>query len=127
MGADLIVAPVAWRDGQTFDVEAGYRAIDEADLETLDPIGQFDMGLEDDEVAELRGRRKAQLDEVIEAANQERHPRDVTDIKVSGWTIMLAGGSTWGGSPGDTFDAVTGLDEIILKAAGFSWPGEPAS
>jgi len=129
MGADLILNMAAWPAGTTPDLDAGFRAIDQAaderDLTILDPQG-FEDEPDDEEdlialVEELREKRKRDLEIVINSATREQQLRDTDIFRFGDWMILAAGGTSWGDAPGPTFEAIGHLD-MVLDAAGFGWP-----
>jgi len=121
MGADLIVAATKIRTGRQPDWDAAERFISTLTLEQVDEdySGAF-TGMENDE--EMRIYIRGSLADFKEIVAGDC-PRDLTWFDVLGHRIYLAGGTSWGDSPGDTFDLICDLSAAgVLMAAGFDRP-----
>lgn len=127
MGADLIIARLATkRQLNELDWEAGKRAIDALPNDLLDEAAwELPPDEEPDDDAlrnEVRERFKDQLDEL--KAGIDDCDRTVDSFSFGAWLVIEFGGTSWGDSPGETFDAIATLGNApqVLEAVGFGWP-----
>lgn len=134
MGADLVINAIAIRDGVTLNWEAGkqeaknYQFSEEQKKDFTDmwlgdhyEPGELYMGEEPFEDA----LRKYMVNQVHELeTSMESYARDLAWLTFGEHTIFICGGSSWGDSPGPTWDALQDLWEVpaVLWAIGFEWP-----
>ena len=127
MGADLITTTVWSAPDAAFDWEAGRRAVaalDQAALLAELEAGAWCADAQDDEdaVAEYRAHLDTQV-VALQGAFTGDNTRDLDwrDSPDGRWRCWIAGGTSWGDTPGDTFDALSALwwHPAVLDAIGF--------
>lgn len=124
MGADLIIAALATTDFENLDWEAGEQVARTMDLTTLMETEFVDQ-LVDGELTDeqdVRDHISVAIENLKNSINQGW--RDLSIFDFGEWTIIIAGGTSWGDTPGDTFDAIVTLSPAreVLDAIGFDWP-----
>lgn len=124
MGADLIISTLATTDFEDLNWEAGEEAARTMDLTTLMQTEFVDQ-LENGELTDEQDVRE----HILFAITNLKHAimqgwRDLVIFDFGEWTILVAGGTSWGDSPGDTFEAIVTLSPVddVLRAVGFDWP-----
>lgn len=136
MGADLLVNAIAVRDNTEIDYDLGRfeaaHMVFSGELETLVDIYLADVYNPDEfydpytKMTYEDAVRNHLLDQIRELEDSlTNHARDTTYLYFGGYTIYIAGGTSWGDSPGPTFQALQDLWEVpnVLEAMGFEWPG----
>lgn len=118
MGADLILCAVELPEH--CDWAAGERYL--ADLQPDMVVGAYERELlfvEPDpgagDLAGVREQLRADLDELRRIADGA-YPRDCVNLEVRGATVLVAGGTSWGDSPSETFDAFCRLQACGVLA-----------
>ena len=129
MGAGLLITAIAVKGDmhRDLDWDAGTRFVEGLDLgkvresdfiEYLERQGDEDIS--DEELHELLSHLIAGL-----RTSLKEGYRDQAHLYFGDWSILVAGGTSWGGSEDmPTFEAIERLSHIpgILEAIGFSWP-----
>jgi hypothetical protein len=112
MGCDLILVAILQPNDTKLAWDFGYSAIDA--IESLDqcsgPLSDMADDLDEYKI-ELRGK----LDLLREAETY----RDFRTLEVVNGTLWIAGGSSWGDSPGEIFDAIGDQEPFVLAEIGF--------
>lgn len=135
MGMDFIATSLWQRSGTILNFEAGHEAArgldDEACKEFVDQAGPWDELPEYDEDEDLTEETRTAIrqqvaklvDQLAKVESPGSDPRDliVLESPDGQWRLWIAGGSSWGDSPGETFDAINNLwiCPAILGAIGF--------
>jgi hypothetical protein len=124
MGADLIVAMLATDKPEELDFAAGRAFILNIDLDDVresEFVDNLEEGEDtpDEELREELERVIHNLEEAFEGGF-----RDQTFIRFGAWELYLAGGTSYGDSPGPTFDAINDAGQVpgLLESIGFGWP-----
>jgi len=133
MGADLILTACAIKQGQVPDWQSGEKfleelVIDDDLLEELDCSGMYIEQYENDEDAmvDIRERLGSALDEF--QAAYEMGDRSTVYFPFGEWQLIICGGTSWGDTPSECFDAINFLEAAgVMKAMGFIWPVEPTT
>lgn len=118
MGADLIINALATQKiEKELDWDAGLKAIE--DLAIDQDIADALMATNERDARETLSASLAVLRNSITIGD-----RDLDEVLFGEWKLYIFGGTSWGDSPGDGFDAISLLSEApgILDAVGFSWP-----
>lgn len=135
MGADLIISAVAMRRNREEDREGARRWIDRQTYASLaarkDSCYEVETLLEDaEEAAEVEADRdeavRAALRSLLDEWSETGMSRDVQEIPFGEWSILLAGGTSWGEDPTaafGVFERLTGTG--LATALGYEWPEPP--
>lgn len=132
MGADLVINTIAKHIDTDLDYEAGKNVAQTMPLfaDQLEHLSDLWLGLpykpeEHDEPYENM-IREHMIDQIatLKLGLTEWYARDVATIRFGDHFIFITGGSSWGDSPGPTFQALQDLWEVpdVLQAIGFVWP-----
>lgn len=124
MGADLITAVAATtRQEEDLNWDAGKEVVRSLTLESLEQTGLLEFLYGGDaDLEEVREELEGRIDDLRNSITQ--FWRDLNVFTFGEWTIYIAGGTSWGDSPGDTFEAINQLGQApgVLEAIGFDWP-----
>ena len=128
MGADLILNVVATRRAEAdLDWDAGAEVIKTLVLGEDTHADLFHLYAEgetpEEHVESVRESLIARVEELRDAI--VHGDPTLSSVAFGEWTIYNIGGTSWGDSPSDVFDAVHDLDTAgpsVLEAIGFDWP-----
>jgi hypothetical protein len=133
MSANLLVASLWSRPDQVFDFAAGQAAVKALSYDqVVDAVGEAAPWVVDEPATEEDAAQAARTylaDQVAELAGEftnldERRHLSWMDTPSGEWRCWVTGGTSWGESPSDLFDAINTLwwTPSVLAAIGFTVP-----
>lgn len=123
MGADLLLEAVWSRVDTELDYESGKRIAQTLAEDAVRRLREQAPYLEDSSAEEVRERAADMVQMVQEGFDPAMYARDVFTLRSPDgrWWVHLTGGTSWGDSPSELFDALNELAAVpeVLAAIGF--------
>lgn len=127
MGAEFIASYAFAKKSAKLNWEAGKALVPELTDDELTAFAEYraDPFVDTDDEVELEEARTGQREEILRLVDilRESIERDygLVDTPDDEWTLYLAGGTSYGGSPNEEFDAINDLWAVprVLAAIGF--------
>jgi hypothetical protein len=127
MGADLILAHI-WttKSNSELDWDAGLRSIETLKYDDVAEPSNFEDYPDDDPDDAVFMEKYIRPQMLVDWAEfkemwTDSHylPRDADLCTLGPVRVLITGGMSWGDSPTNTFDLLSRIDPVPLKAAGF--------
>lgn len=120
MGADLLLAALWVRPDAPLDWEAGASVARGLPKDRCEVYARERGGLADEDADEIRERVEGHVADLRSLLTEGRDTTYV-DNPDHTWRVWLTGGTSWGDSPGDLYDAISDLYVVpeVLAAIGF--------
>lgn len=123
MGADLLLEAVWSRVDTELDYEAGKRVAQTLAEDAVQRLREQAPYLDDSTADEVRERAADLVEEIKQGFDTASFARDVFTLRSPDgrWWVHLTGGTSWGDSPSELFDALNDLSAVpeVLAAIGF--------